>query len=120
MVSQRIGAILAVGVVALFSGCGTLINLGKDREVYGGVRLDSKCGEGGLDIWRHPDKYAQPVFPYASLLAAACWVGVDLPLSAVADTLTLPLTIPTALKRAAEPAKPDQPAEAVSGDSAVH
>jgi len=83
---------LAVACAIWLSGCGTVINVTKDREVFGGVRIDAECGVGDWDVWRHPSNYAQPVFPYVNLLAAACWVGVDLPLSAVGDTLTLPIT----------------------------
>jgi hypothetical protein len=33
-----------------------------------------------------------------SLFAASYMLGIDLPLSAIADTLTLPITIPAALR----------------------
>jgi uncharacterized protein YceK len=99
----RVGGFLAGLVVASLSGCGTVINVTKDREVFGGVRIDAECGVGDWDVWRHPSKYAQPVFPYVNLLAAACWVGVDLPLSVIADTVTLPVTIPATLKKSATP-----------------
>jgi uncharacterized protein YceK len=80
---------MALAVAAL-AGCGTCINLGGEpltgggtREVYGGVAWDASVvsntlQDGGL--------------PY--ILVGAYLLAVDLPLSAVADTLTLPLTIP--------------------------
>jgi uncharacterized protein YceK len=112
MASRRVGGFLAGLVVASLSGCGTVVNLAKDREVYGGVRMDTECGVKGWDIWSHPSGHAQPVFPYMSLLAAAYWVGVDLPLAAVCDTLTLPVTIPAALKKSATPT--DTPSDKTS------
>jgi uncharacterized protein YceK len=87
-------------VLPILSGCGTFLNLqdnppkvmhiklAKDTHlVYGGVRFDARtgpfcllcacCGEDPLQT-----------FPLGVYLLA-----VDLPLSALGDTLTLPITI---------------------------
>src|SRR5262249_39406959 len=52
MASRRIGAVLAVGVIACFGGCGTLENCdggppGGKQRVFGGVRFDAEMiGQG--------------------------------------------------------------------------
>ena len=90
--------------IALFllSGCGTVMNLRTadsgyrlpeshvPRTVYGGVKLDAAAGRRSFD--------AAAERPGQAVVGAVVW-GVDLPISAVADTLTLPLTIPAAIGR---------------------
>ena len=74
---------LACGLVACaLTGCGTVANLHSsgDREMYGGVR------QAVGDIRRGPD-----------VTVAAPWVAwpmmvANVPLSAVGDTVTLPVT----------------------------
>jgi uncharacterized protein YceK len=94
------------------SGCGTVLNL-RDFEnrsisrysilkrgrvptpkmVYGGVRMDAAVVGGYLQT--------SSIDPPAILLAG--YVGlIDLPLSAVADTVTLPITIPAAINRSGD------------------
>jgi uncharacterized protein YceK len=87
----------AVWVGAAFTvalgGCGTILNMSEKpylptdqtpRQVYGGVMLDNKFGvahrRGG------PNEDTDEL-KNAALWLAAC---VDLPLSAVGDTVTLP------------------------------
>jgi len=58
------------------------------RKIYGGVARDGRAGRG----WFEEGK---------PLLGLYVW-GVDLPLSAVGDTLTLPFTIRAAIDRGIE------------------
>ncbi len=88
-------------IALVCSGCGTVMNL-EDKpttylrrypgteanRVYGGVRIDA---ERGCDL-----------FDLDPLVATYVW-AVDLPLSAVADTITLPITIKSALDRKSDP-----------------
>src|ERR1700687_1979805 len=93
-------ASLAMLAVGLFAGCNTMIgNLGgygslrgHYLEPYGGVKLSL---EAGTERWREATD-SPNAESIASFLAGAYVLGVDLPLCAVADTLTLPITIPAA------------------------
>jgi uncharacterized protein YceK len=86
------------GAVPLLSGCGTVKNLAagsygnmEERsshpEIYGGVHRDLDCAASCL-VWGSP---------LPELLGDLLWVPpivcIDLPLSAIGDTLTLPLVI---------------------------
>jgi hypothetical protein len=124
MVSQLLRAGL-VGLLPLIgSGCMTVLNMrdGPDpkcefvnklppQSIYGGVRLNAmETSEGVVGFFTDPgmtigDRAWAPF--YLTLFLA------DLPLEVVADTLTLPLTIPATLKRSADP---DGPTD--SGDDA--
>lgn len=87
-------AVLAACVVCL-SGCGTMLNLwsvadgnpDNDGGPYGGVAVSAKEGvEAAKDVVR-PDK---PDRAWNAL--SALWLlGVDTPLSAALDTVTLPV-----------------------------
>ena len=106
----------SISFVALFcaclAGCGTFMNIrdfnvpqpapehvsifqpGKHpapKLVYGGVRFDASLGRG----WIEQSIQEPPMF----LAALYVW-SVDLPISALADTLTLPITIQAAIDRA--------------------
>jgi uncharacterized protein YceK len=87
-------AILLFASLTAISGCGTLLNLGeKDSSPYGGVQMDSKIIAQGVP------------------LGPAAWTGdvdissfwplamIDLPFSLVGDTLTLPITIASAIQK---------------------
>ena len=94
-------AILALAAALTLGGCGTIGNLaGKDdtiyplspeARVYGGVGADVNL----FNMGRQPPgviyPWLRPVFVSFALL--------DLPLSAVGDTLTLPLTAYATWKR---------------------
>jgi uncharacterized protein YceK len=103
---KRLMAFLLLIPVA--TGCGTVLNLSSfdvpergqgifrpghhlaPKVVYGGVQTDAVAGKG----W----------FEEAKLDGSRAAVGlyvwlIDLPLSAVADTVTLPITIPAAVAR---------------------
>jgi len=60
------------------------------KKIYGGVAVDAYAGAGWFQ--------EETLDPPKALLGAYVW-GVDLPLSAVADTLTLPVTIRAAIQR---------------------
>jgi uncharacterized protein YceK len=95
-------------------GCATAHNLKHERQIYGGVRLDAPavpCILSGFSP-THP-----PQDGFSVVLGT--WALTDLPFSAVADTLTLPVTVPAALarqlgKQESAQESVDQPAKPVS------
>jgi uncharacterized protein YceK len=115
----------AVWLATVFSvalgGCGTVVNCTSvsgppARSIYGGVRQDAENGTRHLaEAFTGPapsfTEMPQPPsagrdFASKSFCAACgvCMLAVDLPVSAVADTLTLPVTVPaTILKPKASP-----------------
>jgi uncharacterized protein YceK len=90
-------ACLGLALSFALTGCGTSLNLDGDSRPYGGVCMDAQKVRQGLVQAADPSKAEErdrsPVWNLA-LSACAC---VDLPLSVVGDTLTLPVTIATAL-----------------------
>jgi uncharacterized protein YceK len=77
--------ILALVGAALAGGCGTIVNFGYPLpEPYGGVKIDLQEARGLMQT-RGRDEYGvyRPLF-------GAFWVA-DLPVSAITDTLTLPV-----------------------------
>ncbi len=89
------------------AGCGTLRNvatspmfgppLPPEKMVYGGVREDTKRITTAFgDIKQFGD--AQKSLGTNAVDAASS--AIDVPLSAVGDTLTLPITVPAAIDRA--------------------
>jgi len=81
-------ALLLAGAV-LLSGCATVGTLNAKQPdapvVYAGTRLDLYALKGGCCA---EDRFGT---------AAPAWPGLDLPFSAVLDTLLLPLSVATAL-----------------------
>jgi uncharacterized protein YceK len=107
-------AYLAAVFAAALSGCGTVVNCVNvngtpARAIYGGVRQDAINGTNHLTeafSGSPPSFSAMPKPPDAGrdfavkTFCAGCGVAmlaVDLPVSAVADTLTLPVTVPATL-----------------------
>lgn len=103
MAKKQIFVIWLTATAFALNGCGTALNFhdgsnsmwlknGDPRKVYGGVRLDAECGAYLLaEAFTETDLVR---------LAWSAWVlGIDLPLSAVADTVTLPMTIRAAKER---------------------
>src|SRR5262245_45010683 len=91
----RNGTILLIAALLTITGCGTMKNLSNEphqapdpvlvpQTVYGGVR----CDLAYASFW---------TFYLCNPLVGACWLA-DIPLSAVADTLTLPMTYPNGLE----------------------
>jgi uncharacterized protein YceK len=85
------------------SGCGTVANLQigarqgwKNAQIYGGVRRDVKSAqEFFADNWTPANN--SDVQQDVGAVVGVGLVGMDVPLSAIADTLTLPVTIPAAI-----------------------
>ena len=98
-------------VTCCLTGCGTLLNftaippahpdaetllanssagMPAAKEIYGGVYIDALAGKGWFE--------EATLDPPKALLGHYVWT-VDLPLSAIGDTLTLPFTIPAEVER---------------------
>src|SRR5687767_13818669 len=86
---------VAVVLLCCLGGCGTIFNLAGPIEggredfgqmnIYGGVRLDAKAVSEARGAWM------------TSLTVLAMFI--EMPLSFVLDTVTLPVTIPVTLSR---------------------
>lgn len=94
----------ALWVGALFlCGCGTVANLTtgarqgwNNAYIYGGVRRDIKSETDWIDhSWTSGKKL--DVIQNIGSVVGVVLVGIDMPLSAIGDTLTLPATIPIAI-----------------------
>ncbi len=96
MARRNVWTTLAGAALAGLGGCGTVLNLSEQRavpvdqpprQVYGGVKIVEKFGEQHR---REASKNDDD-----NLVNAALWVAavIDLPLSALGDTLTLPLVL---------------------------
>jgi uncharacterized protein YceK len=126
MRSRATACLLSVLASAL-GGCGTVVNCvngdgAAPRTIYGGVKQDAQNGSRHLaEAFSGPaptlGQMPQPPDPGRDFLVktfcAGCGIGmlaVDLPVSAVADTLTLPLTVPsTLMKKKNDPKKRRRP-----------
>ena len=101
---RKTGARLGLALLAapLLAGCGTmLVNVGglsctsgHYMEPYGGVKVCLESGTEGLKEASKPGEQDRLL----SLLGGMYMLALDLPMSAVADTLTLPMTISATLK----------------------
>ena len=100
---------LSIAALPLLAGCGTALNvsplvqirqlehfeltISAPRSMYGGVQLDTAVAS------RAARKLAdRPILATSFLVASV----IDLPLSAIGDTLTLPITIPASIDRAVD------------------
>ena len=99
--AKRFAGGLAVLVMAAVSGCGTTMNLAEGSgpfqfaeaagpRVYGGVRYDAAMGS----LWLLGG-FLEPALAPLGLYVLA----VDMPLSFIGDTLTLPWTVGAAVDR---------------------
>jgi uncharacterized protein YceK len=79
--------VIAVGMLCALSGCGTMENLSGNGGVYGGVRDDASIIAGCLTPGEK-----ETGNPAADLVVATLLL-VDLPLSVIGDTVTLPLSL---------------------------
>jgi uncharacterized protein YceK len=105
---------LAAGVVCALGGCGTLVNLANEGDpapemkdlptgLYGGVRADAQLGKSYFRetfSGKYPGWASIYGFSVGSYL-----LGVDMPLSMVGDTVTLPWSVVVELT-APPPSKP--------------
>ena len=88
---RRLSLVLLPGALILAgSGCGTVLNFfngesGGPEHVYGGVRMD--CQVAAEQLKDHPG-----LRPAQGIPLALCAL-LDLPLSLLGDTLTLPLVL---------------------------
>jgi uncharacterized protein YceK len=97
------GAAALAIAAGLLSGCGTAANISvgfrdgwQNAPIYGGVRRDVQSAqEWATHSWTSGENvdYIQNVGTVVGLVL----VGIDVPLSAVGDTITLPLVVPASL-----------------------
>jgi uncharacterized protein YceK len=108
---RRTLAVLA-GLAALpaLGGCAAVGNLGaKDGcKVYGGTRVDAALVSQGFGPY--PDTAKSEGIEHAALVWAGFCGLADMPLSLVADTVLLPITVPVAASRPAADSHPSEPA----------
>jgi uncharacterized protein YceK len=98
---KALKAIVVLIVSFCLGGCGTMGNVwccckSGEEKVYGGVANDLEALGNGARHICHPESPADAAF-YALVLPL--FFAVDLPLSLVGDTLTLPITIPATLAK---------------------
>lgn len=108
--------VLTAALASLQSGCGTMVNCVSSkgpapRAIYGGVIEDAQSGTDHFrEAFSGPCPSFGPVTHMPSTaerammrsfcgLCGVCMLGLDLPISAITDTLTLPITIPATLAR---------------------
>lgn len=101
--SRFIFPAFAILVTTAISGCGTMGNMwsccvGGPHRIYGGVMLDaeaaSESGSKALET--------KGLESLGHVAGAVCYGAIDLPLSAIADTLMLPITIRWEIERRSE------------------
>ncbi|MHB1422998.1 MAG: YceK/YidQ family lipoprotein [Gemmataceae bacterium] len=109
-------ACLTAVFTAVLGGCGTVVNCfnvngAAARSVYGGVRQDAENGSRHLveafsgpapnfsEMPKPPNAVGDFAAKSFSAGCGVCMLAVDLPVSAVADTLTLPVTVPATLMK---------------------
>lgn len=90
-------------LVGLLSGCGTVANLAvgaregwKNTRIYGGLTRDVQTAGNWIDhswTWGKNLNIQQDI----GTVVGVVLVGIDMPLSVIGDTLTLPITIPLSL-----------------------
>ncbi len=105
---RRASLAAALGLVAMgLSGCGTAANLSggaqgfRPMQIYGGVLRDVQSAQHWVSTnWIEGSDWQQDV----GTVVGVGLIGLDLPFSAIGDTLTLPITIPAALLRPSGPA----------------
>lgn len=99
--ASRAAALLIA--VLFLCGCGTIANLQtggrqgwKNAIIYGGVRRDVESAGKWIDhSWTSGENL--DIFQDIGTVVGVGLVGIDIPLSAIGDTLTLPVTVPIAL-----------------------
>lgn len=104
MARKGIGAGLAVASLFLLEGCGTLLNTcwftptEEVNRVYGGVRVDVQLAQEAAVAARDGKDFSER---FRAMTGSALMIA-DVPLSAIGDTLTLPITIPASINREPE------------------
>jgi uncharacterized protein YceK len=117
MLIQRKTTAVAFALSLFTTGRASVVNMedtGHLCHVYGGLQLDACLIASDAKAIAAPASYAKEAheIPFGLGFAAI----PDLPLSAVADTLTLPITVPVLLLRHfnPEPSEPPPPPERFS------
>jgi uncharacterized protein YceK len=115
----RTAGIVAMAVTALLSGCGTVANMqpgasmtsagpsGEEPQVYGGVKSDTVA----IRSWASAVANGEP----DSAARLLMWT-LDLPLSAIGDTLTLPYTLSHQPEQAPNTGQPGAVPDAPKGN----
>lgn len=85
--TKRLAA-FSLGLAILLGGCGTIGDLAANQRIYGGVWTDCNLIDEPYLPATHPPEYSFPLVILGLL---------DLPFSAILDTLVLPITIPIQL-----------------------
>jgi uncharacterized protein YceK len=101
--SRALLAAALLSAAPVLSGCGTFANVSigarqgwQNALIYGGVRRDIQTTSNWIDhswTWGPNLDIQQDV----GTVVGVALVGIDMPLSAIGDTLTLPITIPAAI-----------------------
>lgn len=97
-ISKLIMLILCATTLVSTTGCGTIMNLSTNKKVYGGIQNDL-----GIAAQCTVKQAVKPKNFVDEGLRPTLMSLIDLPLSAVADTATLPITVPAALGYKSEP-----------------
>lgn len=96
---MRLSTVPGLLMVPLLTGCGTMFNLGDEGKPYGGVRTDAMLVSQAPKAFEREPEIPGPCGPTKLPRRYWLWFGglalIDLPLSFVGDTLTLPWTLPT-------------------------
>jgi uncharacterized protein YceK len=94
-----------VAALAL-AGCGTVRNLSdlSRADIYGGVVRDFT--ETGRLLEHTPSSSSGPFLRACDVVLAGSFYTLDVPFSLLADTLTLPITIPASLTKQDRPESP--------------
>jgi uncharacterized protein YceK len=89
---------MAVVLSSLVAGCGSSLNLDGDSRIYGGVQTDLQRWHDS--VMHVPDPSRPEAEAQTSVLQLAQAVGAlaDIPFSFIWDTVTLPVTIATAIE----------------------
>jgi uncharacterized protein YceK len=115
---RAIGTAAILVIPILMVGCGTVVNFVDGRpEVYGGVQKDIKF----IETPPKSDDCVQHDANGPAAAVAVAFVFADVGVSAVADTLTLPLVV-YMRQDPHDTDLPGAPSRSVagSGDSAIH
>ncbi len=87
--------IFAISLTTALCGCGTFDNMTASHKVYGGVRTDVKqAAQSTGEVFR-----AKNGREAGAALASSTLCVLDAPLSVVADTVTLPVTVREAVRK---------------------
>lgn len=90
--------LVALALVVLLGGCGSIVNMLSDQEIYGGVKK-------GVRLIEHPylPRTSPPEYFFPLIIIGV----IDVPLSAVLDTVFLPVYLIIELTSDDEPRYPN-------------